>query len=163
MYVNDFLLMFVVDINIFKKISNHPVHILNSDGNFSPSAFIPFCSFGEDILGVKVKEFDIPVCNIFKPKLQYDQLCYETDLEILINKKDTNIGELQRDIGLILVLDYNEDRQILMNEFSSNPLNHNGITKTINQKIKNSVSTHLNTLGIVSYKVVQNKSVFMYI
>ena len=61
----------VLDINLFKKVSNHPVHILNSNGNFSPSAFIPFCSFGEDILGVKVKEFDIPVCSIFKPKLQY--------------------------------------------------------------------------------------------
>ena len=139
---------FVADINLFKKIGYHPVHILNSNGNFSPSAFIPFCSFGEDILGVKVKEFDIPVCNIFKPKLQYDQLCYEIDLEQLKNTEDTNIRDLQRDVGLIIVLDYNEDRQINMNKISFVSLKQNGITKTINKKIKNSVSSHLDTLGI---------------
>ena len=121
------------------------MHILNSNGNFSPSAFIPFCSFGEDILGVKVKEFDIPVCNIFKPKLQYDQLCYEIDLEQLKNTEDTNIREIQRGIGLILVLDYNEDRQINMNKINFDSLKQNGMTKTIHQS---PVSSHLDTLGI---------------
>ena len=128
------------------------MHIIDSNGKMSPSAFIPFCSFGEDILGLKIKEFDIPVCNIFKQKLQYDQVCYETDLELLKNKEDTNIRELQREIGLILVLDYNEDRQIHIDQFSSNSFQQNGIAKTLNQKIKNfAVSTHLDTLGKVLY------------
>ena len=139
----------VIDINLFKKINYQPVHIPNSNDTFSPTAFIPFCSFGEDLLGLSVKEFDIPLCNIFKPKLQYDQLCYETDLELLKNKEEPKIRKLQREIGLILVLDYNEDRHINMNIFSSDLLKQNGMTKTINQKIKNSVSTHFNTLGIV--------------
>ena len=86
------------------------------------------------------------MCNIFKPKLQYDQICYETDLELLKNKEDTNIREVQREIGLILVLDYNEDRQINMDQFNSDSLQQN-VEKAINQKNKNSVSTHLDTLG----------------
>ena len=89
------------------------------------------------------------MCNIFTPKLQYDQICYETDLDLLINKEDPNIRELQREIGLILVLDYNEDRQIHMDQFNSDSLQQNGIARTINQRNKNSVSTHLDTLGSV--------------
>ena len=47
--------------------SNHPVHIIKNDGNLSQSAFIPFCSFGEDMemMGVKHKLFHSPVCNSF--------------------------------------------------------------------------------------------------
>ena len=63
--------------------SNHPVHILKKNGHFAYSSFIPFCSFGDELIGSEIDGFDMRVCNIFKPKLQYDQLCYETDLQKL--------------------------------------------------------------------------------
>ena len=72
---------------LLKKVSNHPVHILEHNGDYSPSAFIPFCSFGEEFIGAKIDEFEIPVCNIFKAKNYLDQLCFEADLQEL---KDSN-------------------------------------------------------------------------
>ena len=55
----------------------------------SPSAFIPFCSFGKDwnSIGQKIDEFDLPVCNSFKPTVQIDQNCYQIDLEMYKDEK----------------------------------------------------------------------------
>ena len=94
---------------LLQKVANHPVHIY-TDGEFSPSSFIPFCSFGEEFIGANLSGFDIPVCNIFKPKNYLDQLCYETNLQVLKHSKSQKIGK-QFEIGLTLVLDCNEERQ----------------------------------------------------
>ena len=96
---------------VLKKVSNHPVHILTEDGDFSPSSFIPFCSFGEDPVGTKVDDFDIPVCDIFRPRVRNDQLCYETDLEEM-RSKDISTAMKQLKLGLVLILDYNEELQL---------------------------------------------------
>ena len=92
---------------LLQTVSNHPVHVLNNEGDFSPSSFIPFCSFGEELLGTKIDDFEIPVCNIFKPTNYLDQLCYETNLNEF---KDSN-SKNQLEMGLTLILDYNEERQ----------------------------------------------------
>ena len=132
----------VTNEKVLRTMNNHPVHILNNEGGFSPSSFIPFCSFGEDFLGSKVDQFGIPVCNIFKPKVHHNQLCYETDLHDLKSSED-QILEEQLALGLTLVLDYNEDRQI----------NYNNVTfkdakKSLYHHQANSVSIHLNTISI---------------
>ena len=95
---------------VFHQVTNHPVHILNVNETFSPSAFIPFCAFGEDMkaMGKEIDGFDDPVCNSFKAKIRNDQLCYEVDLEEFKDKD--NIKE-QIKSGLVLILDYNEERQ----------------------------------------------------
>ena len=84
---------------------------------------------------------DIPVCNIFNPKNHFDQLCYETDLQKLKdNNKDTLIKQFE--IGLTLILDYNEERQMDFNDIS--------IEKSsvkIYDNDDNSVSLYLNTIG----------------
>ena len=92
-------------------VTNHPVHIVNKTGGLSPSAFIPFCAFGGDmkVMGTKVEGFNISVCNSFEEKILNDQLCYEVDLEKFKDRKNIN-NQLKK--GLILILDYNEDRQI---------------------------------------------------
>ena len=89
----------------------HPVHIIKKDKKFSPSAFIPFCEFGGnmDAVGEKIDHFNITVCNSFQPKLTYDQLCYEIDLN-RFSKKDNNEKELH--LGFVFIMDYNEDRQV---------------------------------------------------
>ena len=73
----------VQDRKLLQRVNHHPVHILDHDGNYSPSAFIPFCSFGEvsKDVGVKLKQFDIPICTSFEPKVFKNQLCYQMDLE----------------------------------------------------------------------------------
>ena len=56
-----------------------------------------------------MEEFPIPVCDIFKPKPYFDQLCYETNLQEL---KDNKKLRKQLKNGLTLALDYNEERQL---------------------------------------------------
>ena len=97
-----------IDKVLLQTVNNHPVHILIDERKFSPSSFIPFCYFGEEFIGAKINEYDVPVCNIFKPKIYLDQLCYETNLQDL--KDSQKIGK-QLEMGLTLVLDYNEERQ----------------------------------------------------
>ena len=99
------------NIKLLQQATNHPVHILTENGEYSPSSFIPFCSFGEDPVGTKVDDFDIPVCNIFRPRVRNDQLCYETDLEKM-RSKDINTEKKQLKLGLVLILDYNEELQL---------------------------------------------------
>ena len=62
---------------------NHSVHIINSKGELSPSAFIPFCELGGNMssVGVKIKDFNVPVCNSFVPRIFHDKICYQIDLE----------------------------------------------------------------------------------
>ena len=99
-----------LDRKLFQSANNHPVHILDDKGKLSSSSFIPFCSFGEEFIGIEMTEFNIPVCDIFKPRNYLDQLCYETDLQDL---KDSNRQKIvpQLKMGLTLLLDYNEERQ----------------------------------------------------
>ena len=73
----------------------------------------------------------MPVCNIFKPKRQYDQLCYETDLQELKHNNNEVLMK-QLEIGLTLILDYNEERQMNL-AFDNND--------------DNSVSLYLNTIS----------------
>ena len=100
-----------LDKKFLQTTLNHPVHILNNKGDFSPSAFIPFCSFGDEFIGAKINGFDLPVCDIFKERNVYDQICYETDLQELKSKDSQRLGK-QLGKGLLLVLDYNEERQM---------------------------------------------------
>ena len=90
---------------------HHPVHIVNKESGRSPSAFIPFCEFGGNMssMGVRIEEFDVPVCNSFKAKVLNDQLCYEVDLNRFSNK-DNIENELKS--GFVFIMDYNENRQI---------------------------------------------------
>ena len=68
------------------------------------------------------RKFEIPVCNIFKPRIYLDQLCYETNLQDL--KDSQKIGK-QLEKGLTLVLDFNEERQFynIMEQNESQTMN----------------------------------------
>ena len=96
---------------MLRTVANHPVHIVDEKGDLSPSALIPFCSFGWDMisLGTNHEDFPIPVCDKFRAKVKNNQVCYELDLEQL--KNEENIED-QLKTGLVLILDYNEDRQL---------------------------------------------------
>ena len=99
-------------------MSNHPPHILNEDGKLSPSAFISFCEFGGNmsVMGVKIDQFDVPVCNSFKATILNDQLCYEVDPNMYLNI-NWREAEEQIKLGLSFAVDLNEDRQITVSNF----------------------------------------------
>ena len=58
-------------------------------------------------MGVKINEFDFPVCNSFRPKIIRDQLCYTVDPNKFKDKID-----LKGELSLTLFIHYNEDRQL---------------------------------------------------
>ena len=90
---------------------NHPVHIITEDDQMSPSSFIPYCEFGGDTsaVGVKIDNFDFPVCKSFQAKVLNDQLCYEVDLNRFTNP---NNKERELKLGFNFIMDFNEDRQV---------------------------------------------------
>ena len=140
------VILIMIDKMLLQTVSNHPVHILNDERKFSPSSFIPFCSFGHEFIGAETEEFPIPVCDIFKPKHYFDQLCYETDLQEL---KDSRKIDKQLKIGLTLVLDYNEERQ-----------NYNIMEQNESQTMKelypdnDDVSIYLDTISLLNFEKV---------
>ena len=64
-----------------EELSSHPVHIINKDRNFMPSALVPYCGIATDMLslGDYMDNFTYPICTAFKPTLLEGQLCYELD------------------------------------------------------------------------------------
>ena len=128
------------------------MHILNNNGSFSPSAFIPFCLFGEDslLVGKKISEFHFPICKIFVSKVLNNQLCYETDLG---NLQDGSMEQFK--MGLVLILDLNENRQFILDyEKRKEKYTHN--TKNL---LKRKPSYHLITIYFDTYS---NKSLKFY-
>lgn len=119
-------------------VKNHPVHI-TEDKLFS--SFIPFCSFGGDMktMGTKLEQFDEPVCNSFGKKMHHDQICYEVDLD---KYKDKSKIKNQLKYGLVLILDYNEDRQMY---YTNNNVEED--EDIFAPKQENTVNIHLNTIG----------------
>ena len=93
------------------RITNHPVHIFDEEDEISPSAFIPFCQFGKNIsaLGREAVFWKFPVCNSFKAKIFYDQLCYEVDVNDILERESFTYHELK--LGLSLLVDTNFNRQ----------------------------------------------------
>ena len=124
--------------NMNPKSSNHPVHILDREGNIAPSSFIPFCSFGNDMknMGRQMIGFNNPVCNSFEARIRNDQLCYEVNLE---KYKDKNNIQEQLESGLVLLLDYNLERQSEM----YNPEN---------DEDENDVHIYLNTISKLHFR-----------
>ena len=126
-----------------KVVNNHPVHIIDKNGFLSPTAFIPFCSFGGDMkkMGRRSEQYDVPVCNSFKSKIRNNQLCYQIDLEDYKDK--TNI-EKQLKEGLVLIMDYNEERQMpkYMAHKDADPEGFYLLTDD-----QNSVKIHLETIS----------------
>ena len=137
--------MLILDHDLLHTITNHPVHIIDSNGKMSPSAFIPFCSFGKsmEIVGMTLEGFNDPVCNSFVPTVHHNQLCYKIDLENFRNNKET---ENQLKYGLILILDYNENKQFVREHERRD---HDELQKrhAFLPEEKKSVSIHLDTIS----------------
>ena len=126
-----------------QTLNNHPVHGLSNEENFWTSSLIPFCSFGEEFLGVKKERIDLPICDIFKARNFLDQICYETDLQEFKSSDSSILGK-QLEMGLTLVLDYNEERQ-----FSNFiPKNELSVMDQFYQNAVGSVTTHLDSISI---------------
>ena len=126
-------------------IVNHPVHIINEKNMLSPSAFIPFCDFGGKMsaVGIKIKEFEYPVCNSFQAKILNDQLCYEIDLNRFAD--ENNVAD-ELDLGFNFIMDYNEDRQVTF-EQTSDQEKEKSLARNLAADNKHHAYIYLNTIG----------------
>ena len=111
-FIANFLILSVGS-KMLQRMTNHPVHIHNNDGQLFPTALIPFCEFGGNIsvMGVNIDQFNVPVCTSFRPKIIRDQLCYTVDPNKYKHKID-----LKGELSLSLYIHYNEDRQLEDND-----------------------------------------------
>ena len=111
-----------------QRVTNHPVHIMDPTGALSPTALVPFCSFGGDmsVMGVKIDQFDVPVCNSFSPKIVKDQLCFTVNP----NKYKKSVHN-QGKLSLTLFMNLNEERQLLSGTSTLNDDNFSIIVETI--------------------------------
>ena len=125
---------------------NHPVHIVTESNKVSPSAFIPFCEFGGNMssVGVPFDKFDVPVCNSFQAKILNDQLCYEVDLNRFA-KKVCIEDEIK--LGFNFIMDYNEDRQISMDEEVTEDSEINLARRVVESNQDHNAFIYLNTIG----------------
>ena len=116
------------------------MHIIDNKGTLSPSAFIPFCSFGEnmEIVGTQIEGFSDPICNSFVPNVHLNQLCYKIELERFRSNKD--IKNQLKD-GLVMILDYNENRQFVREQKKEDS------KRIFLSEKQESVSIHLNTIS----------------
>ena len=129
---------------------NHPVHFVDSQSmKVSPSSLIPFCEFGGNMtaMGVKIDEFDIPVCTSFQAKILNDQLCYEVDLNMYSNK-DNIAKELKS--GFAFVMDYNEDRQVTFDKISIQLEDKGLVSRMVESHDNEQASIYLNTIGNIN-------------
>ena len=126
-------------------MTNHPVHIVNETGQISPSSFIPFCSFGEEMnaMGIKMDNFDVPVCNSFKEIIHNDQLCYQIDLEKF---KKAEMLDKQLKHGLVIILDENKDRQFILGDKKIG-----GKRNLFSPEEENSIQIHLDTISKLKF------------
>ena len=111
MYFTTIFLFFSSD-NVLLDLLNDPVHILDDDENLSPSAFIPFCSFqgSSDLLSRDYGNFSLPVCSSFKKRILDGQLCYQINVNTIIN--GTTAAELQKG-GLSLLVDASAEYDLI--------------------------------------------------
>ena len=128
------------------SVNNHPVHLSNTKR--SQTALIPFCAFGEDMekMGTHIDGIDVPVCNSFIPKNHDKQLCYEVDLN-----RYRNISNLEKQLrsGLVLLLDFNEMRQL--DESPSIEMHKN----MFSEDEENSFTIYLDTISRIAFRLQQ--------
>ena len=126
----------------------HPVHLVSKTGNISPSAFIPFCEFGgkKSAMEFQSEHFDVPICNSFEPKILNDELCYEVD----VNKFNTDNINTKKELksGLIFMMDYKEDRQIILNPDKQNEKDRSFHGRIFKSEDNHNAIIHLDTIGI---------------
>jgi hypothetical protein len=92
-------------------VSSHPPHLLDSQGNSTPAAFIPFCAFRGDLatLGEPVGDWEFPACNQFQPTILGGQVCYSLNVSSVLStaEKKTESGKKK---GILIAVDLTNDR-----------------------------------------------------
>ena len=105
------------------------------------------------MMGTTIPQFELPVCNRFKPHVLDGRLCYLVDVDKIKNQVDP---EKATETGLIFALDYNKERMIAVKPGDKRP----GLTQNLfdlqnndEQEIHDMATIHIETLGRILLKI----------
>ena len=103
------------------------------------------------VMGENIQNFDIPVCNKFRPAVVDGQLCYQVDINQF---KDQVDSEKLMSHGLMMMMDYNEDRMGLDTslDFDTSLGQDLGDMDGADDK-KNEAKIYIETLGMIYYEI----------
>ena len=115
-----------------QKLTSHPVHLVDEEGNLNPTALVPFCSIYDNYsaMGVKIDQINVPVCNRFTPKVRRNQISYTVNLDKI--RKET---ESKGKVYFIFFIDYNEDRDVSV----ARTINENEVSENKNGNFKSEI------------------------
>ena len=100
-------------------------------------------------MGSITDSYELPVCNSFKDKIRNDQLCYEVDINDYRSKSNDK-KELDLELGIFFILDYNEDRQVALEQLSDIDMKNNILDKISGSNDDENTLMFLNTIGKVN-------------
>ena len=95
-------------------------------------------------MGIKIENFSVPVCNSFQAKIHNDQLCYKVDPNWFMSYEN-----IEKDFraGLTFLVDYNEDRQLIL-EVSSNSTSEYTLMGNFENNLNDEkMAIYLSTIG----------------
>ena len=90
-----------------EQLVNHPVHL--DEDTRGLSAFIPFCFFGDNLVGKNFSNFQTPVCSQFREKVVRNQVCYEADINQYKNSVNWAVA-IQT--GFSFIVDTNDEYNV---------------------------------------------------
>ena len=99
------------------------------------------------IVGVMNTKFEVPVCNYFKAKVFNGQLCYEVDIDKLKSKYNNDIIRKELKLGLGFMMDYNEDKQVQLEENVMERKIEEDLLHTFQAYEQEEASIYINTIG----------------
>lgn len=126
--------------------SQHPAHLVDSSGNLTPGALIPFCAYARNLstLGRRIAGLDFPVCDKFQPTILDGQVCYVLNVEAA-NPLLQGTTENGMEKGLLLALHMNADLEGEDSDAKEEWVNKD-IFETEASDLGNTAIVHLTTL-----------------
>ena len=122
------------------EMALNPPHLMDSTGQPSPGALIPFCAYNQAMgtLGKNLSGLTFPVCDQFRPVIKNGQVCYALDMN---NLGPMEKGKTKRDkefgISLVINMEMSSKENFFMpKEFKTNK----------NTERSQSVTIHLSLL-----------------
>ena len=107
------------------------------------------------VMGVKIDQFELPVCNKFKQKIVRGRRCFQVDVNEF---KDQVDNEKVVDNGLMLVLDYNEGKLVRELPREPDPLLSNDLSELHKKhNEKQEAMIYIETIGrVVALYLINN-------
>ena len=133
------------------EVSLHSPHMMDSRGNLTPSALIPFCGYQTNmaILGNTRQDLPFPICTKFQPTVLEGQLCYSLDLAAILGENQKTISGKRH--GILLILDPGKTNGNIFDNFKET--NYKFLDLEVFHNVETSFKIYIHTLtGFSSYK-----------